>query len=265
MSLNPASYRLGWHRDPDDPRDIPYGASPAQLAAVPSRVDLRLHCPPVLDQAALGSCTANAIASAFRFDVLRQAQADFVPSRLFIYYYERAVEGTVNEDAGAAIRDGIRVVNARGVCPESEWPYDIQRFTQQPPAQCTLDALKERALSYRRIPQSLPQMKACLASGLPFVFGIDVYQGFMDATDGTIPMPKQGEALLGGHALLMTGYNTETQRFTFMNSWGTGWGQQGFGTIPFDYITSQNASDFWCIRVVGSVVQQLCHWIDGLL
>src|SRR5581483_4008300 len=142
-----------------------------------------------------------------------------------------------------------------GVCPESEWPYVISRFADAPPAQCRIDALKEKALTYRRIPQSLPQMKACLVSGLPFVFGINVYQSFMDARGGNVPMPSPGEELLGGHALLCVGYDDATQRFTFRNSWGTSWGNQGYGTIPYAYLLDhQEAADFWMIRVVGSVV-----------
>jgi C1A family cysteine protease len=268
MSITP--YRLGWRRDTHDPRDIPYEASPSMIAALPSQVSLASQCPPVYDQGNLGSCTANAIAGAFEFDLLRQGLADFRPSRLFIYYFERLMEGDVSEDNGAQIRDGIKVVNGRGVCPETEWPYDITRFADAPPAQCTIDALKDKALQYRRIPQDLTQMKACLASGLPYVGGINVYQSFMDASDGVIPMPTPGEQCIGGHAILFCGFDDATQRFLFRNSWGTGWpahstAQPGYGTIPYAYLESGDASDFWAIRVVGSVVAQLRQWIDGLL
>jgi C1A family cysteine protease len=183
-----------------------------------------------------------------------------MPSRLFVYYYERLMEGTVSYDAGAMIRDGIKVINKRGVCPESLWPYNISRFAEQPPIQCSIEALKERAVKYQRITQDLTFMKSRLASGLPFVFGVDVFQSFMAATDGVIPMPAQGEALEGGHALLCVGYDDAEQRFLFRNSWGTSWGKQGYGTIPYEYLVSAHASDFWCVQVVGSVIAQL---IDG--
>lgn len=264
MSVTP--YRLGWHRDAPDPDDVPFVASLETLHTLPAKVSLVSQCPSVYDQGNLGSCTANAIAAAFEFDLMRQGLSDFRPSRLFIYFYERFLEGTVDEDAGAAIRDGIKVVNKYGVCPESEWAYDIARFTEQPPAQCRIDALKEKALKYHRITQNLSQMKACLAQGLPFVFGINVYQSFMDATDGNIPMPGNGEQCIGGHALLCVGYDDAKQVFIFRNSWNTSWGQQGYGTIPYAYLADQGqAADFWQISVVGSVVAQLQHWIDGLL
>lgn len=252
-------YALGWkHRDYHDTRDLLYEVSEETLHALPSSVDLTAKCPAVYDQGNLGSCTANAIAAAFEFDVLRQNLADFMPSRLFIYYYERLLEGDVSEDNGAAIRDGIKVLNKRGVCPESEWPYDIARFADAPPVQAVTDAENDKAVKYRRIPQSLATMKGCLASGFPFVGGISVYQSFMAATNGVIPMPSPGEALEGGHAILFCGYDDASQRFIFRNSWGTSWGQQGYGTIPYTYLTSPRlAADFWQIEVVSEAVAKL--------
>lgn len=260
-----APYRLGCIPDAHDPRDVPFVAPESLTQALPSQVSLVSQCPAVYDQLALGSCTANAIAAAFEFDLMRQGLANFVPSRLFIYYYERLMEGDVSQDNGAMIRDGIKVVNTRGVCPESLWPYDIARFADVPPVQCSLDALKDKALKYRRISQNLPMMKACLASGLPFVFGISVYPSFMAASDGNIPMPQPGEQSIGGHAVLACGFDDAQQRFLFRNSWSAQWGNQGYGTIPYAYLASQDASDFWEISVVGSVVAQMQYWIEGLI
>src|SRR5438477_11218047 len=116
--------RYGWIPDIPDQRDYLYAAPPAFLRALPPRVDLRAHCPPVYDQGQLGSCTSNAIGGAIEFDLLKQSLPDFMPSRLFIYYNERKMEGTVGTDSGAQIRDGIKSVAKQGVPPESEWPYD---------------------------------------------------------------------------------------------------------------------------------------------
>src|SRR5438270_9935471 len=128
--------RYGWIPDIPDQRDFLYAAPPAFLRALPPRVDLRAQCPPVYDQGQLGSCTANAIGGAYEFDQVREGQRDFTPSRLFIYFNERTMEGTVDVDAGAMIRDGIKSVAKVGVCPEDLWPYDIANFRDRPPAKC---------------------------------------------------------------------------------------------------------------------------------
>src|SRR5262249_37156651 len=115
---------FGWSPDLPDARDHLYAAPHIALAALPPRVDLREGCPPVYDQGRIGSCTANAIGGAFEFDLKKQGLADFMPSRLFIYFNEREMEGTVPSDSGAQIRDGMKSVANLGVCSEAEWKYD---------------------------------------------------------------------------------------------------------------------------------------------
>ena len=113
----------GWVPDLPDARDYMYAAPLQVLTGLPPKVDLRPQCPPVLDQGALGSCTANAIANAHLFDQRKQkAKQPFLPSRLFIYYNERVMEGTVHSDAGAMIRDGIKSIAKQGTCAEKQWP-----------------------------------------------------------------------------------------------------------------------------------------------
>jgi C1A family cysteine protease len=203
----------------------------------------------------LGSCTGNAIAGAVQFERKKQhLTPDFVPSRLFIYYNERVIEGSVDNDSGAQIRDGIKVVNKLGVPPEKDWPYHIAKFAEKPPAKAFTDALKDRAVSYSRVTQSLTQMKGCLASGYPFVFGFTVYDSFESekvAKSGTVPMPASGESVLGGHAVMAVGYDESHHRFIVRNSWGDDWGQHGYFTMPYAYLTERNlSSDFWTIRLV---------------
>src|SRR5437870_7998594 len=115
---------FGWVPDLPDNRDHLYAAPMAKLGPLPRKVDLRKHCPPVYNQGQIGSCTANAIAAAIEFDRKKQKLADFVPSRLFIYYNERSMEHSVPIDNGAQIRDGIKSVGKQGACPEREWSYD---------------------------------------------------------------------------------------------------------------------------------------------
>lgn len=244
----------GWQKDLPDQRDFAYAAPSLALAPLPAKVDLRPQCPPVYDQGQLGSCTANAIGGAIQFERRKQQLSDFVPSRLFIYYNERVMEHTVASDSGAQIRDGIKSVGVRGDCPETEWPYDVAKFKTKPPAACYADALKYKVISYRRITQSLAQLKGCLASGWPFVFGFTVYESFESAAvakSGHAPLPKSTETVVGGHAVVAVGYDDAKQDFIVRNSWGAGWGMKGYFTLPYAYVTEANlASDFWTIRVV---------------
>lgn len=252
--MNGSNHSFGWVPDLPDQRDFLYAAPTPVMQNIPASADLRSQCPPVYDQGQLGSCTANAIAGAFQFDELKQKEPSVMPSRLFIYYGERAIEGTVGTDSGAQIRDGIKVVAKNGVCPETEWPYDIQKFAEKPPAKCFKDAKKYHAVTYQRLIQDLNTMKGCLASGYPFVFGITVYSSFESqqvAQTGMVPMPTTQEQVLGGHAILAVGYDDSQRVFIFRNSWGTSWAKAGYGFIPYSYLTDTNlASDFWTIRAV---------------
>lgn len=260
--------RYGWVPDLPDARDHLFSAPHIALAALPPAVDLSSGLPACYDQGQIGSCTANSIAGAFEFAVRKQNLADFMPSRLFVYYNERAIEGSVGTDSGAQIRDGMKSVAKQGVCPETEWPYDDtpadsssgqfqpgSHDGQKPTDQCYTDALNNRATSYQRVTQTLDQLRGCLAAGYPFVFGFTVYGSFESqqvAQTGEAPLPQPDEQVLGGHAVLATGYDDGQQRFLVRNSWGTGWGKDGYFSLPYAYVTNRHlASDFWTLRVVS--------------
>jgi C1A family cysteine protease len=253
MARKTAGY--GWIPDLPDQRDHLYAAPVEMLVALPPSADLRPQCPPVYDQGHLGSCTANAIAAAIEFDRMKQNLPDFAPSRLFIYFNERTMEGTVSSDSGAQIRDGIKSVATQGACPETDWPYDISKFTQKPPDNAYKDALLDRAVSYQRLIQNANQMKGCLASGYPFVFGFSVYESFETpqvAQTGHAALPGPNESQLGGHAVMAVGYDDAQQWFVVRNSWGPGWGMSGYFTLPYAYLLQPTlAADFWTIRLVG--------------
>jgi C1A family cysteine protease len=239
----------GWRPDQHDGRDHLYMmiGKPAQL---PPSIDLRGAMPAVYDQGQLGSCTGNAIAGAIDY---ANGPGGLMPSRLFIYYNERVKEGTVRQDAGAMIRDGIKSVNQLGVCPELDWPYDISKFKQKPPKAAFADALNKKVSSYARI-TSLQSMRTCLAyDNKPFVFGFAVYESFESqavADSGRLEMPTPGERLLGGHAVLCVGYDDDSRRMIVRNSWGSSWGINGYFTMPYDYITNPKlADDMWAITL----------------
>jgi len=247
--------RYGWIPDLPDRRDRIYAAPPVTLRELPPRVDLRDGCPAIYDQGLLGSCTAQAIAAVLQFHQARQRQADvFTPSRLFIYYNERVVLGTVDEDSGAMLRDGIKSVAKQGAPHEALWPHVIARFRVKPNAAAYRDGELHEALLYERLIQVIDQLKGCLAAGFPFVFGFSVYESFEGSAvrrTGTVPMPRRSEALLGGHAVVAVGYDESRRVFLIRNSWGTAWGRQGYGTMPYDYLLDAGLSDdLWTIKLI---------------
>ena len=244
-----ATKKYGWRPELPDHRDLLF-ASPAPDAG-PASVDLESTLPPVYDQGQLGSCTANGIGGLVEFVEMVQHEGERTPSRLFIYYGERVIEGSVSQDSGAQIRDGMKVVAKLGAPPESLWPYDIAKFAQQPPAAAYAAAKHHVAVAYKRVAQTTEALKAALAAGHPVVFGFTVYESFESAEvaqTGVLNMPTHGESVVGGHCVVLVGYDDATQRFKVRNSWGEGWGQRGHFTMPYGYVTSRSlASDFWVL------------------
>ena len=243
----------GWKRDLHDCRDHVHNFT----ANFDSVVDLSPNGPKeIYDQGHLGSCTANAIAYAYEYDEYKQNEDNkFTPSRLFIYYNEREIEGNINTDSGAEIRDGIKTINKIGVCPETLWPYDISQFTIKPKYECYELAKHHRSVQYKRVLPTLDQLKSGLSNGYPIVFGFIVYESFESeetAKTGIVKMPEQGENILGGHAVTLVGYDDTKGTFKVRNSWSGKWGDNGYCYFPYDYITDSNlCSDFWTVTKIN--------------
>lgn len=257
---------LGWKPDLPDPRDHLFSAPGPVLQALPPSVDLTPAFP-AYSQGRIGSCTANALAGAMQFGRGRAGQApDFTPSRLFIYYNERDVEGSVSSDTGAYLRDGIKTMAALGACPEATWPYDDTPATvdggpfppgslpaTKPSEEAYTQAANFQILAYARLQQTLSQLQGCLASGRPFVFGFSVFSGWYNkrpfATN--IPLPGGNDWMVGGHAVLCVGYDNATNMFKIRNSWGPEAGEDGNFYMPYAYLTDRDlANDFWVIRTI---------------
>ena len=245
--------KYGWRPSLPDIRDYKFAAP--RGVKLPAQFTLLPKSPPVYDQGGLGSCNSNAIAGAIEFDQRKQKIQEFVPSRLFIYYNARALEGTVKYDSGAYIRDGIKAVAKQGVCPETEWAYIEKKFAKKPPTPCYTHALQHTITKYEAVPQNLAKIKSALYTGSYVVFGFSVYEAFESdevARTGILNLPTANEEFMGGHAVCLAGWNDTTKRFLVRNSWGATFGQAGWFTMPFDYVVNPDlASDFWVIYLTN--------------
>jgi C1A family cysteine protease len=209
--------------------------------------------PPVYYQGSIKDCTANAIAGAFQYEMLKNEGRSFKPSVLFIYYNQRVAQNTVDFDSGASLRDGMYSIHNWGVCDEVLWPYRIPHVTKKPFETCYAAASMHKEISYYSPDQNIQQLKGCLAEGHPFVFGFSIFDSFKD-TDRliTAPMPSKTENKIFGHAAVAVGYDDADKTFIVRNSWGNSWGDQGYFKMPYDYLLDkQLSSDFWTIRLTS--------------
>lgn len=239
--------KYGWIKDKKDPRDKLYTRK--NKINIPDYVDLRMFASTVEDQGNIGSCTANAIVGALEILENKKNEEFFDLSRLFVYYNERMMEGTINEDSGAYIRDGIKSIATYGVCSEAYWPYNIKNYKNKPTDGCYA-AAKTRTISSYESLSCLDDLLRSLAEGYPVVLGIDVFSELESdsvARTGILTMPSNESRMLGGHAVLAVGYNKTLEYIIVRNSWGCDWGQNGYFLAPFSYI-QKYGDDFWRIN-----------------
>jgi C1A family cysteine protease len=277
------------HADPRPARDIkhmseklhvPHGAKPH----VPGKVDLRQWCSPIENQLNLGSCTAHAAVGVVEYFERRAFGKHLDGSRLFVYKATRNLLG-VTGDTGAWLRNTMGALKLCGLPPEQYWPYTDRTqagsahertFDAEPTSFVYSVADNYEALAYfahdplgRNKPPAevLTSIKAYLATGVPSMFG---FFGFPSADSGDIPgafpFPAQGEAAIWGHAVMAVGYddglkitNTKNNQSTtgallVRNSWGTAWGDAGYGWLPYEYVRQRLAQDFWSLLK--------CDWVE---
>jgi C1A family cysteine protease len=266
MENKPHIHRYNWKQDKRDERDHKFSKHGMLTASLlPEKIDLREHCPPIVNQGNVGSCTGNALAGALGLLEILQLEdgfnresfefsANFTPlSRLFIYWNERVIEGVTDQDAGAQLRDGIKSLFETGCCSESTWPYNEDATFTPPAGACFAEAGLHKIVSYSAIDNAnIHELKSCLARGLPFVFGFMVSDSFESeevAATGIMKMPLPNENFVGGHAVMGVGYDDDKQVFIVRNSWGTEWGDKGYFYMPYAFISDPNlAKDFWVIK-----------------
>jgi C1A family cysteine protease len=228
---------------------------------LPGSVSLLEWFSPVEDQESLGSCTANAGVGLVEYFEKRAFGKHIDASRLFLY---KATRNLMREsgDNGAFLRSTMGALILFGVPPEEYWPYKIEDFDKEPTAFCYAFAQNYQSISYYRLDPPgikksdlLNSIRTNLASGLPSMFGFTVYSSIDQASStGKIPYPSKGEKIVGGHAIVAAGYddkmaikNAKPGALLIRNSWGTGWGDKGYGWLPYDYILNGLAVDWWSL------------------
>lgn len=237
----------GWKRGGEPKFRFEKFTRHTSLAGIPSSIDLSNQCPYApFDQGSLGSCTANAGAGLALFLTAKFGYKVYMPCRLAIYYWERVLENSVDQDSGASLSDCMHVMSTHGAPNETLMPYDVNKFTVAPSQTVATNGLLHIVKTPIQVSQNINDIKAVLASGFPFIFGFMVYESFESqevANTGIMPMPRSAEQQIGGHAVMAVGYNDATKMIKVRNSWGTNWGQQGYFQMPYAYITSPALSD----------------------
>lgn len=221
----------------------------------------RTHCSPPYDQGQTGSCTGQSTAKVLELRRVLEGHSPLKahPSQFFLYANARLKEGSLTEDSGATIRDVAIAATEDGFCDNIVWSSDVMsNLLVKPSDAAYLAAKPEAGLKWTWIEQHgaalIPALKIAIRNGDPVLFGIKVYESFESnavAKTGKIPVPHYWEQLLGGHAIAMIGWNDKIQCFEFANSWGSTWGDKGYGWLPYAYVTNTRlASDFGAIQDV---------------
>ena len=258
-TAEPVERRFGWRPDQLDPRDHLFSFTPGAQRVLPpvASVDGKYN-PPIGDQLNLGACTGWM--ATYLHEQLRRKLGGqpAIPSPMATYWWTRFIEGGLPQtkiDSGATIRDAVRSLVAYGAAPEELWPYQPPSFARRPSTMAQQAAAARQVISYLRV-STLDGIKASIVDGYPVGFGFLVFPSMMTpAVDrtGKVPMPAASENPEGGHACAFVAYNDTSRLLTFRNQWGVGWGRNGYGYLPYEYVTNpQLCQDWWTLRTVES-------------
>jgi C1A family cysteine protease len=228
--------------------------------------DLAEWFSPLEDQDRLGACSAHAVVALFEYYDRRAFNNQYTNlSRLFLYKVTRNLMG-LSGDTGADMRSAMRATHRIGICPEKYYEYDILKFDDEPKPFHYALARNQRATHYCRLDKdqnpdaTLERVKAFIRAGLPSCFGFLCFESLDSVgTDGNVPYPSLSEQIVGGHAIVAAGYDDTrvivhpvsgaqtVGAIKFPNSWGLGWGEAGWGWLPYDYVLRGRAFDFWVL------------------
>jgi C1A family cysteine protease len=237
--------------------------------SLPEIVDLSYWCSAIEDQGSLNTCTAHAGVALVEYFAKRSSNRYEDLSRLFLYKVARNLMNRQG-DTGASVRETMRAMVLFGVPPEDRWPYVEANFEAEPDPFCYAYAQNYQAIKYCRLDRVgmspsalLAQIKAVLVAGLPCMFGFTAYQSIYAEHNvclGHIPYPTRNDVMAGGHAMVAVGYddhhviesdddpdNPSVGAILVRNSWGTDWGQGGYGWLPYDYILGELTADWWVL------------------
>lgn len=257
---------FGYKPDVPDKRDLHFRADYLKVGKLRQKLQAFLlpdfvdnskdPAPSVYDQGNVGSCVGNATAGMLGHVTAHTGNPPESFSRLFIYGNARGWEP---QDDGCTLRDAIKGVDKYGVPLEALWPYDTTKWAIQPPTEVYEAASYRHEIKYYRL-TTLEGMRLCLSEGYPFIFGISIFDSFFHPVNGIIPMPRRGDSLQGGHALLAVGYDHQRRLLKFRNSWGEDWGQGGYAWLPYDYVRNTSPlvvelsqplwMDAWTVRSI---------------
>ena len=266
---------LGWI--PDVPKPSDYTPSHPEVAnlvaktavatalALAPKVDLSPNFPPIEDQQSIGSCTAQAAAGLYEYFERKAFNKHTDVSRLFIYKTTRDLLGWTG-DTGAYLRSTMEALVLLGAPPEHYWPYDTAQYDVEPPSFVYALGSKFTATKYFRLDpngasgaQVLENLRRFIAAGFPSMFGFPVYREFDNPLPGGLIGFPSGAGYRGGHAIDAVGYddnlviNGDKGALRVRNSWGTGWGDNGYGWMSYRYVTEGLATDWWSLISAGYV------------
>lgn len=221
----------------------PLSKPPLETPKILKKVDLRNKFPDAYDQGKIGSCSANALCSIFDYDTI-----NFKGSRLFLYYNERALINETNEDNGAYLSDGIYSLKSNGICEEKYWEYKLENLFKRPPDDIYQKAKENYLIEAFNISNDLLTIKKWIDNNEPIALAISIFSNFMSINTkitGKVGMPSKNDKFLGGHAVVICGYDDNSQELILRNSWGTYWGERGYFYLPYDYL--KFCGDLWII------------------
>lgn len=238
---------LNLQKDKVDERDYTVSMAVSTNVAMPTRMTLKQFAPDIKQQGSIGSCGAHAYANAIELLYNKERNDKVATSELYFYYKVRELMGTVGKDSGIFLRDGAKCLNENGICLEQYWPYITSKYNEEPSWVADFCAKFIRTKGYYRC-NNVNDIKVALADGNPVVFGVWVDQAFCQDRTGTPQVPIDQQHCIGGHAMLIVGYDDTKNAFEVLNSWGHGWGNAGYCWMPYTWI-NQLLIDAWVVKL----------------